>query len=98
MKSLINIISEMYLYKHVSNFEILGTNYCLSCQVYHSFQMLKVTTYDQRCSNDSLRPKFMKFIRGLTESKTSNNELQSYWIQGFNLNILGLVNIGLGHE
>ena len=60
--------------------------------------MLKEITYDQRCSNDSLIPKFMKFVRGLTESKTSNNELQSYWFQGFNLNILGLVNIGLGHE
>ena len=60
--------------------------------------MLKEITYDQRCSNDSLRQKFIKFIRGLIESKTSHNELQSYWIQGFNLNILGLVNIGLGHE
>ena len=38
--------------------------------------MFKDITYDQRCSNDSLRPKFMKFIRGLTESKTSNNELK----------------------
>ena len=60
--------------------------------------MLKETTYDQRCSNDSLRPKFMKFIRGLIESKPSNNELQSYWIQGLKLNILGLANIGLGHK
>ena len=60
--------------------------------------MLKETIYDQRCSNDSLRPKFMKFIRGLKESKTSNNELQSYWIQSLNLNILALVNISLGHE
>ena len=60
--------------------------------------MLKVTTYDQRCYNDSLEPKFMKFIRGLIESKPSNNELQSYWIQGFKLNILGLANMGLCHE
>ena len=60
--------------------------------------MLKETIYDQRCSNDSLRQKFMKFIRGLIESKPSNNELQSYWIQGFKLNILGLANIGLSHE
>ena len=60
--------------------------------------MFKDITYDQRCSNDSLRPKFMKFIRGLIDSKPSNNELQIYWIQIFNLNILGLANIGLGHE
>ena len=60
--------------------------------------MLRVTPYDQQCSNDSLEPKFMKFIRGLIESKPSNNELQSYWIQGFKLNILGLENICLGHD
>ena len=28
------------------------------CQVYHSFQNLKATINDQRCLNDSLRPKF----------------------------------------
>ena len=60
--------------------------------------MFKDITYDQRCSNDSLRPKFMKFIRGLIDSKPSNNELQIYWIQIFKLNILGHANIGLGHE
>ena len=59
--------------------------------------MLKEITYDQRCSNDSLRPKFMKFIRGLIESKPSNNELQSNWIQDFKLNILGIASIDLGH-
>ena len=60
--------------------------------------MLKATKYAQRCSNDSLRPKFMKFIRGLIKSKPSNNELKSYWIQGFKLNIHGLVNIGVGNK
>ena len=45
--------------------------------------MFKDITYDQRCSNDSLRPKFIKFIRGLIESNPPNNELQSYWIKGF---------------
>ena len=68
------------------------------CQVYHSFKVLKETTYNQRCSNDSLRPKFMKFITGLIDSKPSNNEIQIYWIQIFKLNILGLANIGLGHK
>ena len=60
--------------------------------------MFKDITYDQRCSNDSLRPKFMKFIRGLIDLKPSNNEIQIYWIQIFKLNILGLANIGLGHK
>ena len=60
--------------------------------------MLKEITYDQRCSNDSLRPKLMKFIRGLIKSKPPNNELQSYWIKGFILNILGLTIIGFSHE
>ena len=59
--------------------------------------MLKVTTYDQRCSNDSLEPKYMMFIRGLIESKPSKNELQSYWIQDFKLKILWLASIGLRH-